>query len=95
MFDGDASLVKIVTPAFTAPTTARGPANDQALAAPADLVVSDDAHPLDLVASHGIEIVTTARAMVCIDADAEEVPASTNGASEASCRASLPVALTD
>ncbi len=64
VFNGYASLVSIVTPAHISPTVARDPADDQvlaaALAAQADLIVSGDAHLLDLKHFHGIEIVTAA-----------------------------------
>lgn len=67
LFDGYASLVTIVAPAAIAPTIVRDPADDQvlaaALAAPADLIVSGDAHLLDLEAFHGIDIVTAATAI--------------------------------
>jgi putative PIN family toxin of toxin-antitoxin system len=62
VFDGYAALVVIVTPAVIAPTITRDPADDQvlaaALAAQADLIVSGDAHLLDLKTFHSIEIVT-------------------------------------
>lgn len=72
VFEGYAALVVIVTPALIAPTIARDPADDQvlaaALAAHADLIVSGDAHLLDLKAFHNIEIVTAARAIGRLDA---------------------------
>lgn len=62
VFDGYAAMVNIVTPATIAPTITRDPADDQvlaaALAAQADLIVSGDAHLLDLKSFQGIEIVT-------------------------------------
>lgn len=67
VFDGYAALVVIVTPAVIAPTITRDPADDQvlaaALAAQADLIVSGDAHLLDLKSFQGIEIVTAAIAI--------------------------------
>lgn len=64
VFDGYAALVTIVAPAAIEPVIARDPADDQvlaaALAARADLVVSGDAHLLDLKSFRGIEIVTAA-----------------------------------
>lgn len=61
VFDGYAALVSIVTPAVIAPTITRDPADDQvlaaALAASADLIVSGDAHLLDLKSFMGIEII--------------------------------------
>ena len=67
VFDGYAALVAIVTPANIAPTITRDPADDQvlaaALAAQADLIVSGDAHLLDLKTFHGIEIVIAAVAV--------------------------------
>ena len=67
VFDGYAALVTIVTPAVIAPTITRDPADDQvlaaALAAQADLIVSGDAHLLDLKGFLGIEIVAAAAAV--------------------------------
>jgi uncharacterized protein len=67
IFDGYAALVTIVTPAAIAPIAARDPADDQvlaaALAAQADLIVSGDAHLLDLKSFQGIEIVAAAIAV--------------------------------
>jgi uncharacterized protein len=64
VFDGYAALITIVTPAAIAPTVARDPADDQvlaaALAAQADLIVSGDAHLLDLKRFQGIDIVAAA-----------------------------------
>lgn len=72
LFDGYAALVAIVTPAAITPTIVRDPADDQvlaaALAAQADLIVSGDAHLLDLKAFHGIDIVTAAVAVERFDA---------------------------
>ena len=67
VFDGYAALVTLVAPAVIAPTITRDPADDQvlaaALAAQADLIVSGDAHLLDLKRFQGIEIVTAAVAV--------------------------------
>lgn len=67
VFDGYAALVKVVAAARIAPTITRDPADDQvlavALAAGADLIVSGDAHLLDLKRFQGIEIVTAAVAI--------------------------------
>jgi uncharacterized protein len=67
VFDGYAALITIVTPAAIAPTVARDPAGDQvlaaALAAQADLIVSGDAHLLDLKRLQGIDIVAAAIAV--------------------------------
>ena len=67
VFEGYAALVAIVTPAVIAPTITRDPADDQvlaaALAAQVDLIVSGDAHLLDLKAFHSIDIVTAAIAV--------------------------------
>jgi len=67
VFDGYAAMVNIVTPATIAPTITRDPADDQvlaaALAAQVDLIVSGDAHLLDLKGFQGIEIVTAAVAV--------------------------------
>jgi uncharacterized protein len=66
VFDGYAALVSIVTPAVITPTITRDPADDQvlaaALAAQADLIVSGDAHLLDLKSFLGISIVNAAEA---------------------------------
>jgi len=74
VFDGYAALVSIVTPATIAPTITRDPADDQVLAAAlaprADLIVSGDAHLLDLKSFQGIEIVTAAVAVERIAAGA-------------------------
>ncbi|MFN7644377.1 MAG: putative toxin-antitoxin system toxin component, PIN family [Burkholderiales bacterium] len=74
VFDGYAALVSIVTPATIAPTITRDPADDQvlaaALAAQADLIVSGDAHLLDLKSFKGIEIVTATVAVERIAAGA-------------------------
>jgi len=71
VFDGYAALVLIVTPAVIAPTITRDPADDQvlatALAAQVDLIVSGDAHLLDLKRFQNIEIVTAAAAIERID----------------------------
>ena len=67
VFDGYAALVLVVTPAIIALTILLDPADDQvlaaALAAQADLIVSDDAHLLDLKSFHSIEIVIAAIAV--------------------------------
>lgn len=72
VFDGYAALVTIVTPAAIAPTIQRDPADDQvlaaSLAAQADLIVSGDAHLLDLKRFHGIEILTATQAIARIEA---------------------------
>ncbi len=64
VFDGYAALATLVTPAVIAPTIVRDPADDHVLAAAlsarADLIVSGDAHLLDLKRFHSIEIVTAA-----------------------------------
>jgi putative PIN family toxin of toxin-antitoxin system len=64
LFDGYAALATLVTPAAITPTITRDPADDAvlacALAAHADLIVSGDAHLLNLKHYHGIEIVTAA-----------------------------------
>ncbi|WP_326538383.1 putative toxin-antitoxin system toxin component, PIN family [Pseudorhodoferax sp.] len=73
VFDGYAAMVTLVAPATIAPTITRDPADDQvlaaALAAKADLIVSGDAHLLDLKRFQGIEIVTAALAGERIAAD--------------------------
>jgi putative PIN family toxin of toxin-antitoxin system len=67
VFDGYAALVLIVAPAVIVPTITRDPADDQvlaaALAAQVDLIVSGDAHLLDLKRFQDIEIVTAATAL--------------------------------
>lgn len=74
VFDGYAAMVTLVAPAVIAPTITRDPADDQvlaaALAAQADLIVSGDAHLLDLKGFKGIEIVTAAVAVERIAAGA-------------------------
>jgi putative PIN family toxin of toxin-antitoxin system len=64
VFDGYAAMVTLVLPAAITPTITRDPADDQvlaaALAANADLIVSGDAHLLDLDRFLGIAIVTAA-----------------------------------
>ena len=74
VFDGYAALVTLVVPAVIAPTITGDPADDQvlaaALAAQADLIVSGDAHLLDLKSFKGIEIVTAAVAVERIAAGA-------------------------
>lgn len=67
VFDGYAALVQLVTPAGLALTVTRDPADDQvlaaALAAHADLIVSGDAHLLDLKRFQSIPIVTARDAL--------------------------------
>jgi len=67
VFDGYAALVTMTVPASIAPTIARDPTDDRvlacALAAGADLIVSGDAHLLDLKRFHGIDIVTPVEAL--------------------------------
>jgi len=67
VFDGYPAMVTLVAPATIAPTITRDPADDQvlaaALAAQADLIVSGDAHLLDLKSFQGIDIVTAAVAV--------------------------------
>jgi putative PIN family toxin of toxin-antitoxin system len=67
IFDGYAALVTLVTPAIITPTITRDSADDQvlaaALAAQADLIISGDAHLLDLKIFHEIEITTAASAV--------------------------------
>jgi len=74
VFDGYAAMVSIVLPAVIVPTIARDPADDHvlaaALAAHADLIVSGDAHLLDLKSFQGIDIVTAAVAVERVAADA-------------------------
>ncbi len=59
--------MRVVTPAVIAPTIARDPADDQvlaaALAAHAGLIVSGDAHLLDLKRFQSIPIVTAREAL--------------------------------
>ena len=72
VFDGYAALVTMTLPASIAPTIARDPADDRVLAcalgAGADLIVSGDAHLLDLKRFHSIDIVTPAEALRRISA---------------------------
>lgn len=67
LFDGYAALVTMVMPAQITPTIARDPADDQvlacALAARADLIISGDAHLLDVSHFQGIAIVTATAAL--------------------------------
>jgi uncharacterized protein len=67
VFDGYAALVTIVAPAGITPTVIRDPPDDHVLAAAlgaqADLIVSGDAHLLDLGKFQSIEIVTAATAV--------------------------------
>ncbi len=74
VFDGYAAMVTLVAAAAIAPTITLDPADDQvlaaALAAGADLIVSGDAHLLDLKGFQGIEIVTAAVAVERIAAGA-------------------------
>ena len=72
VFAGYAALVVIVTPAEIVPTIRQDPADDQVLAAAvasnADLIVSGDAHLLDLKSFHRIPIVNAATALNRISA---------------------------
>ena len=72
VFDGYAALVTIVTPALITPAIVKDPTDDQvlacALAASADLLVSGDAHLLDLKRFHGSNIVSPAEALRYISA---------------------------
>ena len=67
VFDGYAALVLLVTPAGMTPRVTRDPADDQvlatALAAQAGLIVSGDAHLLDLKHFQAIPIVTAQEAL--------------------------------
>lgn len=67
VFEGYAALVTVVTPAVIAPTIIRDPADDQVLAAAlgggADIIVSGDAHLLDLGQYQGIQIIDAATAL--------------------------------
>lgn len=67
VFDGYAAMVTLIVPAVISPTITRDPADDHvlatALAAQADLIVSGDAHLLDLKGFEGIEIVNAAVAV--------------------------------
>ncbi|HSV46889.1 MAG TPA: putative toxin-antitoxin system toxin component, PIN family [Ramlibacter sp.] len=72
VFDGYAALVTMVHPAAITPTILRDPADDQvlaaALAARADMIVSGDAHLLNLKSFQAIEIATAAVALERIGA---------------------------
>ena len=61
------ALAEVVTPAIIAPTITRDPDDDAvlatALAAQAELIVSGDAHLLDLKVYHGTPIVTAVAAL--------------------------------
>ena len=67
LFADYVALVTIVAPALITPTILRDPADDAVLAAGigarADLIVSGDAHLLNLKAFQGIDIVTAATAV--------------------------------
>jgi len=67
VFDGYAALATIVTPAIIAPAVPNDLTDDAvlacALAAQAELIVSGDAHLLNLGAYQGIPIVTAARTL--------------------------------
>lgn len=67
LFDGYAALVTMVVPALIASTLVRDPADDQvlacAVAAQADLIVSGDAHLLDVSQFQGMAIVAAAVAL--------------------------------
>ena len=71
VFDGYVALVETVAPAKIASTIKRDPADDQVLAAAlggkVDMIVSGDAHLLDLMQFRGIEIVTAAAALALIE----------------------------
>lgn len=62
LFDGYAALARIIEPARIATTITRDPADDQVLAAAlggrAELIVSGDAHLLDLKRFQGVDIVS-------------------------------------
>ncbi len=66
-------LVTIVVPALITPTVTRDPADDEVLPAAiggrADLIVSGDAHLLNLKSFQGIDIVTSASAVERIAPD--------------------------
>lgn len=67
VFDGYAALAAIITPAIIVSPVAADPADDEvlacAVAAQADLIVSGDAHLLNLKAYRGIPIVNAAEAL--------------------------------
>ena len=67
IFNGYSALVSLTRPAVIVPTIARDPADDEVLAAAvgctADLIVSGDAHLLDLKSFRGIPIITAAVAV--------------------------------
>lgn len=67
VFQGYAAMATVVVPATMAPTILRDPADDAvlaaALAARADLIVSGDAHLLDLKHFQGMAIVTATAAV--------------------------------
>jgi uncharacterized protein len=71
VFDGYVALVETVATAKIAATITRDPTDDQVLAAAlggkVDLIVSGDAHLLDLMQFRGIEIVTAAAALALIE----------------------------
>jgi putative PIN family toxin of toxin-antitoxin system len=71
LFDGYATLARVVTPAPIAPTIRRDPHDDQvlacAVAAQADLIVSGDQHLLDLKAYQDIRIVNAAQALKILE----------------------------
>ena len=71
VFQGYCALVAVVRPTTIAPTILRDPTDDQvlaaALAAGADLIVSGDAHLLDLRNFQGIDIVSAAVAVSRLD----------------------------
>ena len=70
--DGYAALVTTTLQAAITPTIARDPTDDEvlacALAASGDLIVSGDAHLLDLKRFHGLDIVMPAEALRRISA---------------------------
>jgi putative PIN family toxin of toxin-antitoxin system len=67
VFDGYAALVTLHSPAAISPTVMKDPADDQVLAvalgARAHLIVSGDAHLLDLKSFQGISIITASGAV--------------------------------
>lgn len=71
VFSDYMALVTIVAPALITPTIARDPSDDAVLAAAlgagADLIVSGDAHLLNLKSFQRIDIVTAAAANARID----------------------------
>lgn len=74
LLHGYAALAAMVRPASIAPTILRDPADDAVLAAAlgaqADMIVSGDAHLLDLKNFHGMRIVTASDAFIQIGSSA-------------------------